>query len=620
VDESTAVGLANARLAILDLSLAGRQPMRSADGRWTVVHNGEIYNHRGLRKALETRVRFRGHSDTEVVAEALAAWGLRAALERFNGMFAFAAFDRRERRLHLARDRMGEKPLYYGWSGSTFLFGSELKAVRAHPMFVGTIDRRALALFFRHKYIPEPWSIYEGIRKLRPGCFVSIAPGTGGLLPHEQAYWSAEETALEVAGHPFGGAIEEAVDELQALMLDAVRLRMESDVPLGALLSGGIDSSAIVALMQASSPRRVRTFTVGYEAHDFDESSHARAIADHLGTEHTDLSVKPVDVLDVIPRLPSLYDEPFADSSQIPTHLISAMARQHVTVALSGDGGDELFGGYNRYVWVPAIERLKARVPSFLRRLGAWGLDRLQPRTWRRIVSIAQPVLPGSLQHRLPEDKINKLVAALRSSGPGDTYRSLITHWEPADIVEGSDEPKTIATDPMMWPALQDIQQQMMFVDAVTYLPGDILAKVDRASMGVSLEVRAPFLDHRVVSFAWSLPSAIKLLDGRGKVPLRRLLDRFVPAPLVDRPKMGFGVPIGEWLRGPLREWAEDLLDPRRLRNEGFLRPEPVRIAWDEHLSRRRNRQYQLWDVLMFECWLQSIDASSPDVPAALTG
>jgi asparagine synthase (glutamine-hydrolysing) len=618
VDECTGVALANARLAVLDLSPSGRQPMVSADGRWILVHNGEIYNHRELRKELETKgIAFRGRSDTEVVVEALAAWGIHAALERFNGMFAFAAFDRREGVLHLGRDRMGEKPLYYGWAGSTFLFGSELKAIQAHRSFRPSIDREALALFFRHKYIPEPWSIYEGIRKLRPGCFVSVALGAVGVMPQERPYWSAEAAALHAAEHPFRGVLDDAVQELDALLLDAVRLRMESDVPLGALLSGGIDSSTVVALMQTSTDRPVQTFTVGFEAQGFDESSHARAVAEQLGTHHTEVRVTPADALDVIPRLPSVYDEPFADSSQIPTYLISSMARQHVTVVLSGDGGDELFGGYNRYVWVPAIERWRMGVPSPLRRLAAWSLDQLQPAAWRGIVGTAGPLLPARFRHRLPEDKLQKLVAGLRSSAPAETYGSLVTHWDPADIVDGVEESKTIATDPTTWPALHDVQQQMMFVDAVSYLPGDILAKIDRASMAVSLEVRAPFLDHRVVSFAWSLPSGIKIRNGRGKMPLRCLLKRFVEAPLVERPKMGFGVPIGEWLRGPLRAWAEDLLDARRLRDEGYLRPEAVQAAWEEHLSGRRNRQYHLWDVLMFECWLESVATSIASQSAA---
>ncbi|HXF71392.1 MAG TPA: asparagine synthase (glutamine-hydrolyzing), partial [Actinomycetota bacterium] len=586
----------------------GHQPMPSPSGRYVLVFNGEIYNFRTLRRRLEgLGYRFRGGSDTEVLVAAIEAWGLEAALERLNGMFAFAVWDRRERALHLARDRMGEKPLYYGWVDRTFLFASELKSLRAHPGFRPEVDREALALFLRLKYVPTPWSIYRAIRKLEPGHWVTVRPDRPGSQEGPIAYWDAREVAARARSAPFPGTLQEAAERLEELLADAVSCRLESDAPLGALLSGGIDSSTVVALMRAQGSREVRTFTVGFRETAFDESAGARAVARHLGTDHTEIRVEPEDALAVIPRLPSIYDEPFADSSQIPTLLVSELARRWVTVALSGDGGDELFGGYNRYSWVPALNGSATRAPGLARRAGAAVLERLTPARWERILRAANPVMPASLRQRIPADKLHKLVDVLRSRGPDDAYVRLISHWpDPSALVVGGREPPAVATDPARWPAADGVAQRMMLVDALTYLPDDILAKVDRASMSVSLEVRVPFLDHRVVEFAWSLPASLKVRDGRGKLPLRAVLSRHVPAALVERPKMGFGVPIGDWLRGPLRGWAQDLLDPERIRSEGFLRPEPIAAAWEEHLSGRRNRQYQLWDVLMLQAWLET--------------
>ena len=607
-DPSIAIALGNRRLAIRDPSPMGHQPMVSGDGRFVLVFNGEIYNFSYIRDQLTgLGHRFRGRSDTEVLLTAVMQWGLVPALERTNGMFALALWDRAERRLSLARDRLGEKPLYYGWLGGTFLFGSELKALRSHPAFAAEIDRDALTLFFRHKYIPHPWSIFKGIRKLPPGCLTTVRPD-GGIAPVEPvAYWEANGVAEAAEADTFQGSMHEAVEQLDALLRDAVTLRMGSDVPLGALLSGGVDSSAVVALMQAESDRPVRSFTIGFEEASFDESHHAAAVARHLGTDHTMLTVTARDALDTIPLLPTVYDEPFADSSQIPSYLVSRLARTHVTVALSGDGGDELFGGYNRYLWVPRLARWSARMPNTARHTAAALLSGVNPSTWDRLLTGAGPFLPSKLRHRTPGDKLAKLIDGLRAAGPDDMYQRLVSHWqEPSSLLVEGVEPKTLISDASGRPRIANFTQMMMFLDATTYLPEDILAKVDRASMASSLEVRPPFLDHRVVEFAWRLPVDLKIVDGVGKAPLRGVLDRYVPRALVERPKMGFGVPIGDWLRGPLKDWAASLLDPNVLTRDGILRAEPIRRVWDEHISGRENRQYLLWDVLMFQCWLES--------------
>jgi asparagine synthase (glutamine-hydrolysing) len=606
IEEESGVGLGSRRLAIIDLSEQGHQPMASADGRFVIAYNGELYNHRKLRALLEASGhRFRGHSDTEVLLASVAEWGLKEALERFVGMFAFALWDRSDRTLVLARDRMGEKPLYYGWAGGVFLFGSELKALRAHPRFSAALDLDAIALFFRHKYIPAPWSVYVGIRKLEPGTFVTL-DGSASDLPDPVPYWDWREAVADSMGNPFTGSPQDAVDRLEELLSESVRDRLVADVPVGALLSGGIDSSAVVSTMQQQASSSVRTFTVGFSDHALDESVHAKRVAAHLGTDHTELIVSSSDTMGVIPDLPQIYDEPFADSSQIPTYLISRLAHQHVTVALSGDGGDELFGGYNRYTWVPAIWRSVGWIPRPARGAMAGLLASINPAHWEGILRRLRPVLPPRLHHRLPAEKVAKLAASLPASSPEEMYRRLVTHWEPASIVPAAREHLTIVTDPTRWPPNGDIRHRMMVLDAVTYLPDDILAKVDRASMATSLEVRVPLLDPGIVSFAWSLPPSMKISDGRGKQPLRGLLGRRLPQELLNGPKMGFGIPLGDWLRGPLRDWAEDLLDAKRLRNEGIIHEPSVRSAWNEHLSGRRNRQYELWDVLMLEAWLGS--------------
>jgi asparagine synthase (glutamine-hydrolysing) len=609
VDESAGFALAHRRLSILDLSPAGHQPMQSPSGRYVIAFNGEIYNHLELRTALEktgAAPSWRGHADTETLLAAVDAWGVAATLERLVGMYGWALWDRRDRVLYLARDRLGEKPLYYGWVCGALVFGSELKALRAFPGFSSAIDRRALALFMRHNYVPAPWSIYQQIWKLAPGSFVRLE---AGRLPIGErgdvtTYWRLRDAAIAGQQQPFEGSEEEALDGLQSVLSQALRGQMVADVPLGAFLSGGVDSSTVVALMQSVASQPVRTFTIGFEEAEYNEAHHAEAVARHLDTAHTALYVTPRETLDVIPRLPSLYDEPFADSSQVPTFLVSQLARRHVTVALSGDGGDELFGGYNRYFWALRLWRRLALLPQPVRHRLARILQAVPPGAWNRVYGWVAPALPARWRVRLPGDKAAKLAELLQVERGDDLYVPLVSHWmRPATLVLGADEPRTAVTDPAQWLDTPDFAHRMMYLDAITYLPDDILVKVDRAAMGVSLETRVPLLDHRVVEFAWRLPLRMKVHRGEGKRLLRKLLYRYVPAALIERPKMGFGVPIDQWLRGPLRDWAEDLLSESRLRREGYLDPAPIRALWAAHLSGTRNAQYLLWDVLMFQAW-----------------
>lgn len=608
-DEEAGIGLGHRRLAILDLSPQGHQPMSSASGRYVMVFNGEVYNHRALRAELEKAEAvssWSGHSDTEVMLAAFEQWGIDEAVLRFNGMFAFALWDRQERTLHLVRDRFGEKPLYYGWMGSVFLFGSELKALRAHPAWRGEVDRGALTLLMRHNYIPAPYSIYRGVHKLPPAHILCLSLGNAGVLPSPRQYWSAKAVAEMGVTNPMECDDKSVVDSLDALLRDAVALRMEADVPLGAFLSGGIDSTTIVALMQAQSAQPVRTFSIGFNEAPYNEAEHAKAVALHLGTRHTELYVTPEEALAVISRLPELYDEPFSDSSQIPTFLVSQMTRQHVTVALSGDAGDELFGGYNRYSWGRDIWNYIGWVPRRIREAVASSLIALPPQSWDRLFAVMGPLLPQRLKTNLPGDKVHKLAGILGSASQEDLYRSLVSHWSPPYVVKDFFEPVTALTDRTAQLDTPDFSQRMMFLDIISYLPDDILAKVDRASMANSLESRMPLLDHRVVEFAWRLPLSMKIRNGQGKWALRQVLYRYVPPALMERPKMGFGVPIDGWLRGPLREWAENLLDQVRLEQEGFFDPLLVREKWNEHLSGRRNWSYHLWDVLMFQAWLEA--------------
>lgn len=627
VDAAAGIALGHRRLAIIDLSPEGGQPMHSVCGRYGLVFNGEIYNHQELRQTLTSELggqAWRGHSDTEVMLSAISQWGLREAVQRFEGMFAFALWDKQERMLHLVRDRLGEKPLYYGYMENALLFGSELKALRAHPAWRGEIDRGALTLFLRHSYIPAPYSVYQGILKLPPGTILSISATDAALrrLPQPAPYWSIRQIAEAGLAHPFPGSMREAAEHLEELLSSVIRRQMVADVPLGAFLSGGIDSSTVVAIMQSVSDRPVKTFTIGFHEEAYNEAQYAKEIAAHLGTDHTELYVTPVEARDVIPLLPSLYDEPFSDQSQVPTFLLAQLARRHVTVSLSGDGGDELFAGYNRYAWGRKIWRGVGWIPRPVRRWTGRGLTSLSPTEWDRAYSVVQRLLPAKFSHKTIGGKLHKLAEILDISNPEEIYWRLVSHWkQPESVVLGAQEPVTMVTDRNRWAKISDFTQRMMYLDTVTYLPDDILVKVDRASMGVGLESRIPFLDHRLVEFAWRLPLSLKVRHGQSKWLLRQVLYKYVPKQMLERPKMGFGLPIDSWLRGPLRDWGEALLDPRRLRREGFFNPQPIREKWEQHLSGQHNWQYYLWDVLMFQAWLEAQQPGHglvEDVPAGL--
>ena len=611
VDAESGIALGHKRLSIIDLSVAGHQPMVSATGRYILTYNGEIYNFSEIRQKLESKMTtasaFTGHSDTEVMLVAFEQWGIQEALHSFNGMFAFALWDREKRLLHLGRDRLGEKPLYYGWSNKQFFFGSELSAIRCHPDFKSEVDHNALALYLRYGYVPCPYSIYQGIQKLTPGNYLTI----NGLAPETSdgpiSYWSAKNAAEQGLQNSFIGSEAEAVSQLDTLLRDSIRKRMVSDVPLGAFLSGGIDSSTIVALMQAESNRPVKTFSIGMHETGFNEAEFAGRIARHLGTDHTELYVTPKEALDVIPRLHSLYTEPFADSSQIPTFLVSEMARQHVTVSLSGDGGDELFGGYNRYFWAPDIWGKISWIPLLLRKLTANALRIPSPGQWDQFASLLAPIFKEYGMLGTFGDKFQKLADVMEMPDPDSLYYRLTSQWtHPEQLLIKGRETKIIVTDRKKWPKLQNFVQRMMYLDTVSYLPDDILVKVDRASMGVSLEARIPFLDHRLVEWAWKIPQSMKIKNGSGKWLLRQVLYQYVPKDLVDRPKMGFGIPLASWLRGPLKDWAENLLSEKKLREGGFFQPTIIREKWEEHLKGKRHWHFNLWNVLMFQAWLEA--------------
>lgn len=618
-DTEAGVGLVHRRLSVIDVSAAGHQPMVSATERYVLTLNGEIYNHRGLRAELEGSfasdenrpILWRGHSDTEILLAGIQIWGIEATLKKVVGMFAFALWDRAERILYLARDRLGEKPLYYGWQKGVFLFGSELKALKRHPSFEGEIDRNALTSLLRYCYVAAPNSIYKDIYKLPAGTFLRLNSGNARFstepLPDPVPYWSLATVAASGRDEPFSGSDREAVSALEARLKESIGLQMVADVPLGAFLSGGVDSSTVVALMQAQSTRPVKTFTIGFHETEYNEAVHAKNVAAHLGTDHTELYVTPKEAMDVIPRLPTLYDEPFADSSQIPTFLVSQLARQHVTVSLSGDGGDELFGGYNRYFWATRLWGKHRTLTKPIRATLAGILKSVSPAKWDAVFTNLSGVIPAAWSYNNPGDKLHKLAETLGLKSSDELYHRLLSHWDhPTEVVINSAEPATIISDCVDQKNLPDFESRMMYLDTLHYLPDDILVKVDRAAMAVSLETRVPFLDHRVVEFAWQLPVSMKVRQGQGKWILRQVLDKYVPRELIERPKMGFGVPIDSWLRGPLREWAEGLLDDSRLRREGFFHPEPIRRKWKEHLSGRANWQYYLWDVLMFQAWLES--------------
>lgn len=612
-DESAGVAIAFRRLAIIDLSPAGHQPMQSASGRYHLVFNGEVYNFEELRAELAREGRapaWRGHSDTEVLLAAFEAWGIEAAVPRFNGMFAFGVWDRHERLLHLVRDRVGVKPLYYAQCGSEFVFGSELKALAVCESVPRTVSRDALALYMRFACVPAPWTIYEGVRKQTPGTILTVS--VDGTRLEEKPYWTVRDAVLRGKADPFRGSESEAADELERIARDSIRIRMIADVPLGVFLSGGIDSSLVTALMQAQSAVPVKTFSIGFSEEEYDEARHAAAIARELGTDHTELYVTSEDAQSVIPMLPSMYDEPFADSSQIPTYLVSRLARQRVTVSLSGDGGDELFGGYSRYFLGQELFRKFEIIPRGMRPFVSRGLRTVPVGAWDRLFSPRNRWMPAVLRRNRAGERIHQLGTAMVALEELDVlYFDVISLWR--DVVPGAGDLPTAITRRDDWPLLDPIER-MMLLDQLSYLPDDILTKVDRASMAVSLESREPLLDHRLIEFSWRLPLAMKVRKRKGKWLLREVLSRYVPPALFERPKMGFGLPIDHWLRGALRDWAESLLDERRLRTEGFLDVDAVRDRWRKHLEKRGNWQYYIWAVLMFEAWLEAERKSSAGV------
>lgn len=609
LDADAGIALGHRRLSIVDLSPAGHQPMVSVSGRYVLVFNGEIYNHLELRRQLEaiSQIGWRGHSDTESLLTAIEYWGLERTLKASVGMFAFALWDRQERLLSLARDRMGEKPLYYGWQGGVFLFGSELKALKAHPNFESEINREMLPQYLRHGYIPAPWSAWRGIRKLTPGSWITVHSSDQykELIP--QYYWSFLQSASDGQANSFRGSDQEAIDSLETTVKQAIAGQMVADVPLGAFLSGGIDSSAVVALMQAQSSRRVKTFTIGFAESGYNEAVHAKAVATHLGTDYTELYITADQARQVIPRLPQMYDEPFGDSSAIPTFLVSQLARQHVTVSLSGDGGDELFGGYSRYFHSKArvIWKLGQSIPVFARNLISNVLLSKAP-VYANIVfqglaeSVGRPIGKSFLS------RFELMANLMHCSTTLDFYRVITSQWNPLPIF-GPEYALVYGLSDQQLSKLRQSVEKMMAQDSVTYLPDDILFKLDRAAMAVSLESRVPLLDHRVVELAWSMPYHLKVRNGQGKWLLRQMLYRHIPQELIDRPKMGFGVPLDQWLRGPLREWGEELLGMQRLEEEGFLDAKAVRNRWNEHQTSRHNWRDSLWLVLMWQAWLESI-------------
>jgi asparagine synthase (glutamine-hydrolysing) len=630
-DARAGVALAFRRLSILDLSPLGHQPMTSPDGRYTIAFNGEIYNFAQLREELLAKgYTFRGRSDTEVLLAATAEWGVERACTRLNGMFAFALWDSREQAISFARDRFGEKPLYIGTAGNALVFGSELKALRVHPAFDHTISRGATALFLRHSYIPSPLSIYESTFKLPAATCLTVSRreplpvGWPALARKVRAYWSLRDVAARGVRASQPMTMSEAADALAPELQRAVAMRMVADVPVGAFLSGGLDSSLVTALMQSASTQPVRTFTIGFHEAGFDEAAHARKVAEHLGTHHTELYFTPTEVMSVIPRMPALYDEPFADSSQLPTFLVAQLARRDVTVTLSGDGGDEIFGGYSRYFHAMRLRRIATALPSPLRRSIGSFARRVPNRVVRRAYYAFEPAIPMGLRVRHPDDKLKRLSALLGDPSMRAVYRDLMSNWKaPEDVVEAGKEPVTFLSDPREWLSLDTSIHEMMYADAMTYLPDDILVKVDRATMAVSLEGRAPLLDPQLVEFAWQLPANVKFNSTSGKHVLREVLIRHVPAALVDRPKMGFGVPLAAWLRGPLQGWADDLLSDSELKRSHLLCAAPVRDAWERHKRAEEDFSTLLWPILMLQSWTTSTarqtivaTSSTPEVRA----
>ncbi len=601
------IGFGHRRLSIIDLSKAGHQPMLSASGRYKIVFNGEIYNHKDLRKeiSLERRIfKWRGHSDTETLINGFDLWGIRKTIEKSTGMFSFAVWDKKDNALTLGRDRIGEKPLYYGWNGDSFLFASEIKALSIHPKFDPTLNLDALTLFFRHASIPAPYTIYKRIFKLRPGCLLTLS--NSGKKEKIENYWPIDKIARSRQENVFKGSSDEAIKELKELLLKSINQQMISDVPLGAFLSGGIDSSLVVALMQSQSMKPVKTFSIGFHENQFNEVEQSRKVAKHLNTEHNDLMVSPKEAMAVIPDLPSVYCEPFSDSSQIPTLIVSKLAKKHVTVSLSGDGGDELFCGYKRYFDSKRLWQNLFWLPEFSRKFISKSILSIAPEKWNKLSKI----FPQKYQTNNFADKLYKGADVFPSSSFNFFYRDfhLSNSRNPESIVIGGSEPNTIFSSGEIKHDNLDLIQKMMVFDQMFYLPDYILTKVDRAAMSMSLETRIPLLDHKIIEFSWSLPQSIKYRNGTTKWPLHQILYQYVPKKLVNRPKSGFSIPLSDWLRGSLRDWAEDLLDYNRIKDEGVLNTQKINLLWQEHVSGKRNWAQLLWSILMFQAWYQKND------------
>tara|TARA_Y100001960_G_scaffold137487_1_gene145836 strand:- start:484 stop:2373 length:1890 start_codon:yes stop_codon:yes gene_type:complete len=603
-----AIGMAHRRLAIIDTSSNGYQPMNSYCGNYTIVFNGEIYNHQEIKARLESQhgiTNWFGSSDTEVLLNAISIWGLKKTLDSIRGMFAFALWSHKTSELFLARDRLGEKPLYYGWQESSFIFASELSAIRTHPSCKRVIDRNALSLMMRHNSIPAPHSIYEGIKKLSPGSWIKISLNSRSPIPEK--YWSANTVIESGIQNATLLSPEESVEHLHALLRDTVANEMVADVPIGSFLSGGIDSSTITALMQENSLNKVKTFTIGFDEAQFNEARYAADIARHLGTEHTQLCVTSKEALEVIPKLSSIYSEPFADSSQIPTYLVSELASRDVKVSLSGDGGDELFSGYNRYILANTAWGKIEYLPVNVRRILKTAFNLLGSQRLSRFARIINTLLWSSVEMAQPGEKVLKALSILDAKNAQDLYSRLVSDWlEPNELVIGSMQAEYVLNTEHLQPRTDNLIHMMMALDMQCYLPDDILTKVDRAAMAVSLETRVPFLDHLIVEFAWTLPTAFKLRGGAGKWPLREILKNYIPDRLLNRPKMGFGIPLANWLRSDLRDWAEDLISQEKMSQQGFFRVQIIRKIWNEHLKGEKNNANLLWNVLMFQSWLES--------------
>ena len=592
-DAEQGIALGHRRLAILDLSSQGHQPMHSHNDRYVIIYNGEIYNYLELKKQLQkNNHHFTSHSDTEVILTLISSYGLDAALQRISGMFAFALWDKKNKVLHLARDRMGEKPLYYGRVNQCWVFGSELKAIRVYPHFENKVDRASLALLMQYGYIPAPNSIYEHIYKLPPGHYLSLTYSNRHSLPEPKPYWSAIKVAQDGLHNPLHLTDKEVIQSTEELLSSIIRSRMISDVPIGAFLSGGIDSSLITALMQKNSSQPIKTFTIGFQDPAYNEAGYAKAIAQYLQTDHTELYIDADQAFNLIPNLPSIYDEPFADSSAIPTCLIAQLTRQHVTVCLSGDGGDELFGGYNRYLLGNTLSNMVRFLPYPLRLL-------LQ----KTLLALSSPSMEALLQYsKLPmiHHKLHKLSSVIAVKSTNDLYPYLISQWlDPQEIVK---EGGRTQYNPLL--EKNDMIKKMMLYDTLFYLPDDIMVKVDRACMAVGLENRAPYLDHQLFAWTWRLASNMKIRNRTTKWLLREVLAQHIPQSLFARPKMGFSIPLGSWLRGPLRDWADALLNKSSIEAQGYLEAGPILKKWEEHLTGKRNWQYPLWTVLMFQAWL----------------